>query len=424
MEDILMTIKEAERLRLLKNYAEGTISLVEVSKLLEISYRQAKRIWKSFRVHGEKAVISKKRTMRNRAMDPQREDNIFLLIQEHYHDYGPTLISEKLEERHQIKVSKEMVRKIMIKRGLHQPKKQKKIKVYQRRKRRSCLGELVQMDGSPHAWFEERGPYCTLLLAVDDATGQILAGRFELTETTEGYFRLMESYLQVHGKPVCLYTDKHGTFRVNHGKDRSKPTQFARAMKELDIKMIAAHSPQAKGRIERANGVLQDRLVKELREKGISTLEEANLFLPAYFEKYNKRFEKEPASPFNAHRELEHNQDLDRILCNKESRKLSKNLEISYKNGIYQIQAPNRINRLRGVGVQVIEKSNGEILIEYKGELLDFIWYEEIEVQPEIIDHKELVSKWERSLRKSHKPNKNHPWRSGTKGRASLEAIC
>lgn len=424
MEDILMTVKEAERLRLMKNHANSMITLQEISNLLNISYRQTIRIWNAFKAEGAKGLVSQKRNNQNRAMNQSQKSKILSFIREYYHDYKPTLTAEKLEENHQIKISKETVRKLKIKHGLHQPKKQKKIKVYQRRKRRSCFGELIQMDGSPHAWFEERGTYCTLLLAVDDATGQILAARFELTETTEGYFRLMGDHLQAYGKPICLYTDKHGSFRVNHGKDRSKPTQFARAMKELDIKMIVAHSPQAKGRIERANGVLQDRLVKELRENGISTIEEANLFLPTYLEKYNKRFGKEPASPFNAHRALNHKQDLDRILCNKEARKISKNLEINYKNEIYQIQAPHRVNRLRGVTVLVIEKMNGNILIEYKGDLLDFICYRETETQPKVVDHKELVVQWERSLKKPHKLNKNHPWRADTKQGASLKAIC
>lgn len=413
MEDIFMTTKEAERLRLLKNHAEGTVSLIEISNLLGISYRQTKRIWRNFKLHGEIALISKKRNNHNRSLDLQLERAILSLIKEHYSDYGPTLATEKLEEIHSIKISKETVRKIMIKHGLRRSKSKKKIKAYQRRKRRSCFGELEQMDGSPHAWFEDRGPYCTLLLAVDDATGKITAARFEKGETTVGYFRLMESYFLKHGKPVCLYTDKYGVFLVNHGKNRSKPTQFARAMKELNIKTIVAHSPQAKGRIERANGVLQDRLVKELRRQGISTIEEANIFLPTYIEDYNKRFGKEPASSFNAHCALDHNQDLDQILCIKEMRKISKNLEVHYNNNIYQIQAPNRVNRLRGANVQVIEKKDGEILIDYNGELLDFILYEELEAQPKVIDHKELIAQWERSISESRKPKKHHPWRNG-----------
>ena len=419
-----MTAKEAERFRLMENHANGVITLQEVSNLLSISYRQTVRIWNNFRSQGVKGLISKKRDNQNRSLDPSVKKTILSLAKERYYDYGPTLIAEKLEENHKIKISKETVRKILINNNLRKVKRKKKLKVYQRRKRRSCFGELEQIDGSPHAWFESRGPYCTLLLAVDDATGKITAARFEEEETTRGYFCLLKNYLRMHGKPLCLYSDKYGVFQVNHGKDRSKPTQFARAMKELGIKTITAHSPQAKGRIENKNGVLQDRLVKELREQGISTIEEANLFLPIYIEKHNKRFGKMPASSFNAHCELEHKQNLDQILSCKEARKISKNLEVRYKNEIYQIQAPNRVNRLRGASVQVVEKMDGEILIEYKGELLDFVVYEEFNEQPKVLDHKELVAQWERSLKKSHKPNMNHPWRGGGKKRECLEAIC
>lgn len=424
MESILMTIKEAERFRLMKNHANGTITLKEVSNILNLSYRQTIRIWNNFQTKGEKGLVSKKRNNQNHSLAPSTEKAILSLVNDHYHDYGPTLIAEKLEENHHIKVSKETVRKILIKNKLREIKRQKKIKVYQRRKRRSCFGELEQIDGSPHAWFERRGPYCTLLLAVDDATGKITAARFEEQETTVGYFCLLKNYLQTHGKPISLYSDKYGVFRVNQGENRSKPTQFARAMKELDIKMISAHSPQAKGRIENKNGVLQDRLVKELREQGISTIEEANLFLPTYIEKHNKRFGKTPASLFNAHRRLEHNQNLDQILCCKEVRKISKSLEVRYKNKIYQIQAPNRVNRLRGASVKVIEKMHEEILIEYKGEFLEFVVYEEFDKQPKILDHKELVAQWERSIKKPYTPGKNHPWRSGGKKSACLEAVC
>ena len=411
MEDIFMTIKEAGRLRFLKNHADGIISLSDTAKLLGISYRHTKRLWKNFKIDGEKSLISKKRKMRNRALKPEFEEAILVLIREHYSDYGPTLLAEKLQEIHQIKVSKETVRKILIKHGFWQTKRKKKVKAYQRRKRRSCFGELEQIDGSPHAWFEDRGPYCTLLLVVDDATGRIAAGRFEEEETTEGYFCLMKNYIQMHGLPISLYSDKHGIFRVNQGSDRSKPTQFARAMKELNIEIINAHSPQAKGRIERANGILQDRLVKELRRQGISTIDEANVYLPTYIEDHNKRFEKTPANPVNAHGELCHNQDLNKILCIKNVRVISKNLEVRYENVIYQIQAPSRVNRLRGATVQMIKTSNGEIHIEYNGELLDFTQYEEFDAQPKTVDHKELVTQWERSTKRSYSPKKNHPWR-------------
>ena len=363
------------------------------------------------RFNGPSGIISKKRNNHNRSLGTQIKEQIVHFIKSYYSDYGPTLISEKLEERHQIRISKETVRKLMITNNLWKSKIGKEVKIYQRRTRRSCIGDLIQLDGSPHAWLENRGPRCTLHLAIDDATSMIMSGRFELEETTVGYFHLMKSYLENRGRPLCLYADKYGTFRVNNGKNRTKPTQFARAMKELDIGMITAHSPQAKGRIERANGILQDRLVKELREQGINTLEEANVFLPSYLEKYNKRFGKEPASSFNAHRELDLNHTLDRILCEKNSRKITKNLEVHYENEVYQIQAPKRVHRLRGASVQIIKKINGEILIEYKGELLDYIMYNEVQYQPVVVDHKQLITQWERSTAKRHKPKKGHPWK-------------
>lgn len=411
-----MTVKEADRLRLLQNHAEGAITLQEASNLLNISYRQILRLNKSYSLNGPSGLISKKRNNQNRTLNFELQQQILTLVQSNYYDYGPTLIAEKLEEKHQIKVSRETVRVLLIKNGLRRAKQKKEVRVYQRRKRRSCLGELIQLDGSPHAWLEDRGPSCTLHLAIDDATSSLMSGRFELEETTAGYFHLMKYYLENHGRPLCLYADKYSTFRVNNGKNRSKPTQFARAMKELDIDMISAHSPQAKGRIERANGILQDRLVKELREHNISTLEEANEFLPSYLEKYNQRFSKSPASSFNAHRELNSNYTLDRILCEKKSRKISKNLEVHYENEVYQIQAPHRANRLRRASVQVIKQMSGEVLIEYKGELLEYVMYEEIDHQPVVADHKQLLAQWESSTKKRHKPIRGrHPWKKSVR---------
>ncbi len=403
-----MTIKEADRFRLFKEHAEKRITLMEISKLLALSYRHVLRLKKLYILHGAEGFISKKRKNQNRAFDASLHHQILSLINELYYDYGPTLIAEKLGEKHQIKISKEAVRTLLIKNGLWKVKQKKEVKIHPRRKRRSCFGELEQMDGSPHDWLEDRGPRCTLLLAVDDATSKLTAARFELEETTAGYFRLMKDYLETHGRPICLYPDKYSSFRVNHGENRSKPTQFTRAMKELGIEVITAHSPQAKGRIERANGILQDRLVKELRENNICTIEEANEFLPSYLDKYNRRFGITAADPFNAHRKLSH--DLEHVLCEKSARKISKNLEVHYKNEIFQIQAPNRVRRLRGAFVQVLEKLDGDVAIEYKGELLDYLKHEEVACQPPIIDHKQLEAQWERSTKK-HKPGKDHPWR-------------
>ena len=229
--------------------------------------------------------------------------------------------------------------------------------------------------------------------------------------------RLLHDYIQENGRPRALYVDKYSVFRVNQGTDRSKKTQFTRAMSQLEIEVICAHSPQAKGRIERLNGTLQDRLVKELRLKGISSIEDANAFLPKFLENFNKRFYKAPASPINAHRPLKHGTDLNKILCYRESRKVSKNLEIHYKNRIIQLQAFDRARRLRGVAVEVLGTLDGELFIEYKGEILPHKEFKElVPQQPEVKDHKQIV---ERENRHSWRPGPNHPWRRSQSWRPS-----
>jgi hypothetical protein len=179
-------------------------------------------------------------------------------------------------------------------------------------------------------------------------------------------------------------------FRVNQGENPTKKTQFTSAMNRLRIEVICAHSPQAKGRIERLFGTLQDRLVKEMRLRGISSIEEANLFLPSYLEEYNEQFGVPPANPTDAHRPLNHDLDLTRILCKRDTRKVTKNLEVSWGNRILQIQAPDRANRLKGVRVEILEMPAGDLFIEYKGELLEFREFNPNWVQPITLDSKEL----------------------------------
>ena len=413
MEDIFMSIKEAERYRLFKSYQANEISLNKIAKLLKISYRHTKRCWSNFKKLGPKGLISKKRGKQSsRRLSPKLEEDIVRLIKSLYFDFGPTLIMEKLQEKHQITISRETVRKLMIRNSLWIAKKTKEYKIHQRRARKECVGELIQIDGSPHPWLEKRAPSCTLLLAIDDATSKIMAGRFEKGETTEGYFKLMFSYLKTHGKPFCLYSDKYSVFRVNHKNSNHKKTQFTRAMKDLNIDIIFANSPQAKGRVERANGTLQDRLVKELRLQNITTIDQANQFLPSFIEAFNKRFGKTPTSPIDAHRLLNQNEDLNKTLCFKTKRKISKNLEVSYDNVIYQIDAPLQINRLRGSLVTLIKTLNEEIYFEYKGRYLNYKKFQDLPVPIKIIDYKELATRWEKSLKKTHKPNMKHPWRT------------
>jgi transposase len=412
MGDMLMSEKEVERLQVFQQAEKGRISLMQAAKTLRLSYRHTKRLFAKYKHLGKNGLISQKRgKASNRRLSSEIEERVIERLTNRYYDFGPTFAAEKLLEECQIKVSRETVRKLAVKAGTHQPRKAKNIRVHQRRIRMACEGELVQIDGSPHAWFEERAPKCVLLLAVDDATSNVLAGRFEKSETTAGYFRLMKQCIEKHGMPKATYSDRHQIFRSNHGRDRNK-TQFHRAMDELLIEVICAYSPEAKGRVERKNGVLQDRLIKELRLKGISSIEEANAFLPDYFKKHNARFGHPPAHPHNAYRMLNQTLQLDHVLCEKETRQVSKQLEIQYKRKILQLNIPGRERSLQHKRVVVIEAPDGKILLEYKGKTLDYKIYEEQVMQPEVLDSKELAIRWDKSSRpKNPAPSADHPWR-------------
>ena len=254
--------------------------------------------------------------------------------------------------------------------------KSKKPRVHQRRLRRECEGELVQIDASFHAWFEDRAPKCHLHILVDDATSKIMGGFFDVGETTEGYYQACLRYFQKMGRPLSLYSDKRGTFVVNNGVER-RETQFARAMKELDIQMITAHSPQAKGRIERAFGTLQERLVWEMRLHHISSIEEANDFLPGFIETYNNKYSQQPSNPLNAHRPLNSKKPLKHILCIKEERVITKNLELSYNNQVFQLRPNETEVGLKGSKITVITTLQKEILLEHRGVFIKYTIYGE-----------------------------------------------
>ena len=234
------------------------------------------------------------------------------LVRENYIDFGPTFASEKLAEDHGLKVSRETLRKWMQDAGMWLSRKQRRT-FHQPRLRRECFGELIQIDGSDHHWFEDRGPACTLLVFIDDATSTLMHLQFVKSESTFSYFGALERYLEAHGRPVAFYSDKHTVFRVAQQGAQSGHgmTQFGRALNELSIEILCANSSQAKGRVERANRTLQDRLVKELRLAGISDMEDANAFLPDFMERYNARFAKAPRRPDDLHRAL--NVEPDRL---------------------------------------------------------------------------------------------------------------
>jgi hypothetical protein len=260
----------------------------------------------------------------------------------------------------------------------------------------SSYTNLVQADGSPHDWFEGRAAKCTLLVFIDDATGKLLHLEFVKSESTHAYFSAVQHYLEKHGRPVTLYTDKNGVFRVNTTKgktagttDNNGLTQFGRAMEELAIACIFAETAPAKGRVERVNQTLQDRLVKEMRLKGISTMDAANRYVEQYMEVFNRRFAVVPKSPVDMHRSLLSTHNLDEILCEKHTRMLSKQLSISYENTIYQIQTDRPTYAMRYAPVTVQKDIRGTIRIVYKGQSLA---YAIISKQPkaEIVDSKNL----------------------------------
>lgn len=389
-----MSQKEVHRAFALSKCEKRQITLKQAAKEMSLSYPQAKRLWSRYKKEGHKGLISKKRGARsNRAVPDKERKQMAKIIGERYQDCKPLFVSEKLKQHHDIHYSSEFVRQLMTEYRLWFPK-MNKAKIHPRRPRREREGELLQADASDHDWFEGRGPRCHLHLFVDDATSAIEGGRFELEETTKGYYKALEPILEKKGRPIGIYTDKRGTFVVNQGNKKGR-TQFARAMKELGINMIIAHSPQAKGRIERTFGTLQERLVWEMRINEIRTIEEANSFLSKFFEEYNSRYAKTPLHPFDAYCPLNQNTPLKYILSTKEERRVSKNLEIQYKNEIYQLTAPKGVVlNLKHVKVTVITTMEDDLIFEYQGHTLGYKRYNETAYEIPKICIDDLMSNW------------------------------
>lgn len=413
MDELLtMSKKEITRLEAMQRIKDKRLTQKEAAGMLSLSVRQVKRLYRAYKAQGAQGLISARRGKpSNHRLAAGVEEEVLNLLKEKYKDFGPTLAHEKLTEVHQLQISRESVRRIMIEEQIWKPKRAKQPAVHQLRERRACIGELVQIDGSDHAWFEERGPKCTLLVYIDDATGQLLELWFVAEETTFAYFEATRHYLERYGKPVAFYSDQHGIFRVNQERPlgtTSGLTQFGRAMQELDIQIICANSPQAKGRIERANQTLQDRLVKELRLRGISDMKTANAFLPEFREDYNRRFAVLPRSSHNAHRCLLKTESLDLILSHQETRTLSKNLTVQFKHLIYQIQSKRPDYALRHAQVTVCENAQGEVTILYKNQPLAYTIFRKSPRQAEIADSKTL----DHHIQTPRPPAPDHPWRT------------
>jgi len=314
-DTITMSMRELDRCKVIQAIVDDGLMVWRAAQKLGISQRQVERLVLRYRQDGPRGLVSRRWGQPgHHQLPPGLESRVRGLIRDSYADFGPTLAAEKLRERHGIELSKACVRRIMIDAGFWVPRKLRSPRVHQPRNRRACLGELVQIDGSDHAWFEERAPACTLLVYVDDATGRLMQLLFVPTESTQAYFAATRAYVERHGKPQAFYSDKAGVFRVN-ARDSAEGrgyTQFGRALFELNIDIVCANTSQAKGRVERMNGVLQDRLVKELRLRGISSMAAANAFVPTFVADFNARLAKLPRSDFDVHRPLRGDEDLAR----------------------------------------------------------------------------------------------------------------
>lgn len=419
---VYMTNKEVKRHEVICLIANKRMSQSEAAGILSLSLRQVQRLYAQYRIHGIKGLVSKKRGSKGNHKLPSitRKRILELVTCELYSGFRPTFMCEKLLEFHGISISKETTRKLMMEAGVWRSHNKKSPAVHQQRKRRARVGELLQIDGSPHAWFEDRGNPCTLIVFIDDATGRTFARFFE-SETTNAYMLTSTYYINKYGCPLAFYSDKHGIFRDNHPGTIKKEslTQFGRALKELGIELICANSPQAKGRVERVNATLQDRLVKEMRIRGISTIGEANNFLEEFLEEFNAKFPILPENKQDAHIKIGPEINLQRILCHKEIRKVSKNLEIQYKSVIYQIMMEKPSRSLIRAQVVVLESPDGKISIEYKGKSLKFK-----EFLKQISNGKEISSKEIDSFLRKAKERKvsyRHPWKQQGRAQAKMK---
>jgi transposase-like protein len=405
-EDMIMVGQgELKRLHVIRKVLERVIKQVEAAEILSLSGRQIRRIVKRIRSEGDRGVIHKSRGRpSNRRIPPKIKDRVIRLYRAQYKDFGPTLASEKLLERDRIEISDETLRRWLIEGG-DWKKSRKRGRHRQWRERKHHYGEMVQMDGSHHTWFEGRGGPCVFMSYIDDATGKVF-GRFYEYEGTIPAMDSFKRYIKKNGLPMRVYLDKHSTY-----KSTAKPTiedelndvaplsEFERALRELGVEVSHAHSPQAKGRIERLFRTLQDRLVKEMRLRGIRTIEEANQFLEEYLPLYNKRFSVWPKEKDDFHRPLAKGMNLDAILCIKTERALRNDFTVAHNRKLYQVE-----EMIKASKVMVQDRIDGSMIMIHKGRALRF---KEITERPPREKKEPMVVR----RRKPYIPPTDHPWR-------------
>jgi hypothetical protein len=408
-----MSDKELSRVEILRDLTAGRLTVSAAGELVGLERRQVLRLSKAYQEHGATALISKKRgRASNRQTAPSLKAKALEVIREKYADFGPTLAAEKLRELHGIYVGRETLRLWMLEAGLWADRQKRRGRVYQPRYRRECVGELVQIDGSEHRWFEARGPKCTLLVFIDDATSRLMHLQFAQTESTFSYFSAARSYLEAHGKPIAFYSDKHSVFRVNRaaGATTDGMTQFGRALHDLSIEIICANSSQAKGRVERANKTLQDRLVKELRLAGVGSIADGNAFLPGFLADYNARFAKPAANPKDLHRPMTDRDNLDESFTWRVERTLSQALTLQYDKVMFILEPTEAAQAAIGKRVTVYDYPDGRLVIRHDGVDLPYRTFDKIRKvnQAAITENKRLGSLLDliRQSQDMHEPDK------------------
>lgn len=423
--DKLMSQKEVKRAQILDQLKENKISPQDASKQMGVSPRQVRRLARRYLEGGLAGLASKKRNRAsNRRLGETLRATAIELIGAHYRDFGPTLAREKLAELHGLQLSVESTRQLMIHAGYWRPGKGGMVCAHPMRERRARFGELIQIDGSPHDWFEGRGDYCTLLVFIDDATGRLTQLRFAPAETTLGYMHVLHDHILAQGVPAALYSDKHSIFRINaKDADPEAETQFSRAARELGIECIHAHSPQAKGRVERANQTLQDRLVKEMRLAGINDMESANAWLPGYIKDFNRRFAVKPKDTADAHLAYSDTPEtLVRILSVQVTKTLSKNLSCQHENRLLQVATTGTGLGLRGAKVTVHEHFDGSQELLWKKRKLAYSVMDKPQRQSPVADGKAVNAQVDKAMARrntGHKPAPNHPWRKMSVGKSA-----
>lgn len=409
---ITMTEEELFRYEIINKLATKEIKAKEISKLLSLSIRQVKRLKAKVREKGAEGLIHGNRGRdSNRKIKPEIIAKAEKYLKEKYADFGPTFAAEKLEANHQIKLSDEKVRQIMAGINLWKIKSRKSGGEYRGwRERKECFGEMEQFDGSYHKWLEDRNDEMCLLLSIDDANGRITHAKFDKNEGITAVFKFWLEYFDQNGLPTSVYLDKFSTYKINHPAavdNKELMTQFQRAMNQINVKLIHAHSPEAKGRVERVFKTLQDRLVKELRLAGISTIEEANKFLIEYIPKFNKQFAVAPRSRNDLHKKLSQNlkERLPQIFSIQSPRIVNNDYTVMFKTRFFQLAEVQPATVYKKDAVIIEEYLDGEIKIGFKGHYLNYLEL------PERPKKQKVLLPALTGVKSSWKPPENHPWR-------------